>query len=760
MKCVILLSIAALSLSGYAEGSITLARRGSPPDYAIVTRSAATATEKYAATELRDFLKRQTGVELKIRNDSTPIPEKAILVMTDTGDESLGDEGFRIRVSGERLLISGGRERGALYGVYEVLERFGGCTWYSSWNEVVPSLTSFEVPRGFSDFQTPAFSLRSHSWLDMALQHPELAERNRVHLTRNDSAKYGRSPWRFDRVLGMCHTFARLMPTEKWFDSHPEYFSEVKGKRIRVQPQLCLTNPDVVRICTEEVLKRIGESYPKGVRLYGVSQNDWPNFCTCEKCSALDEAEGSHSATLVQFVNAIAEAVSRQYPDVTIQTLVYRYTRKPPRTLRFHKNVLPCFCTIECDFSQPIDGGAFEENRAVCETIRQWGERSSKMYVWDYTTNYRNYLYTWPNVKVLGPNLRFFRKHGVAALYEQGCSKGLHADWGELKAWLLSKLMWNPDQDESALIDRYFRDTFGAAAPEVRRYFDEVHALPRDTAANPMGCYEPVTSTNTPDAFLDSAARLLDLAAKKAEGDENAARNVLYTRLSLDYTRAFRSCAKWFLRKDMEGFDAAKYRDTLEGAKRIAEVDAKTPLGFAEGFGFNSAYRSAIKACVARPVPTAGCTRLELEDAFIGFGNLGTNRCMQVDDPAAEDGRALWFSNSRYGWYGYFWVDQIDYKPGSTLHLRVRAKVKKNPKYPTGEAFWTGVYSGKKKKDCTATLAPRVENVKGGVYEWYDIGDWKPEEGEMIWSGPGRFTDGHSCHDGIWIDKYEITVKD
>ena len=121
MKCVILLSIAALSLSGYAEGSITLARRGSPPDYAIVTRSAATATEKYAATELRDFLKRQTGVELKIRNDSTPIPEKAILVMTDTGDESLGDEGFRIRVSGERLLISGGRERGALYGVYEVL---------------------------------------------------------------------------------------------------------------------------------------------------------------------------------------------------------------------------------------------------------------------------------------------------------------------------------------------------------------------------------------------------------------------------------------------------------------------------------------------------------------------------------------------------------------------------------------------------------------------------------------------------------------
>jgi len=756
-----LLVVAVGLLSDCVASEIVLAERGRPAEYVIVTRQAATECEKYAATELRDFLKRQTDVELPIRDDSTPLPEKAIVVMTDVGNAALGDEGFALLVAGERLFVRGGKERGALYGVYEVLERFGGCAWYSSWHEVVPRLSAFKVPRTLDDTEVPAFSLREHSWMDMMV-NPVLAERNRMHRTSFDPKKFGGTPWRFDRVLGKCHTFEYLMPVDKWFDRHPEYFSEIKGKRVRTHPQLCLTNPDVVRICTEEVLKRIAESYPKGIRLYGVSQNDWGNACTCATCRALDEAEGSQAASLMQFVNAIAETVTKKYPDVLIETLVYRYTRKPPKTLRFHKSVIPCFCTIECDFHQPIDGSPAEENRAVCETIRRWGEKSTNLMVWDYTTDFSYYLYTWPNVKVLGPNLRFFKANGVTALYEQGNSWGLHGDWGDLKGWLLAKLMWNPNRDETVLLDRYFKDNYGPAAPEVRQYFEELHALPRDAKANPMDCYESIASTNIPDAFLDRGAKLFDIAAKKTAGEANAAyaRNVLYTRLSLDYTRAKRSVARLFLRRDLDGVDPARYQEILEGARRIVAVDRERPaLGFAEGKGYNEAYRKEIEDCVKRPVPKSGCTKLVLEECYLGIGG-DAKRYQYVDDKDAEDGRALWLSNTHYGWSGYFRIDSVDYKPGSTLQLRVRAKVKKSPKYAKGEAFWTGVYSNEKKKARIPDLAPRVEDVKDGVYEWYELGEWKPERDEVLWVAPGRFTDGHSCHDGVWIDRYEILLKE
>ncbi|HOK47298.1 MAG TPA: DUF4838 domain-containing protein, partial [Bryobacteraceae bacterium] len=40
---------------------------------------------------------------------------------------------------------------------------------------------------------------------------------------------------------------------EKYFDAHPEYFSLVKGKRLKQHSQLCCTNEEVIRLCTEAI---------------------------------------------------------------------------------------------------------------------------------------------------------------------------------------------------------------------------------------------------------------------------------------------------------------------------------------------------------------------------------------------------------------------------------------------------------------------------------------------------------------------------
>ena len=41
------------------------------------------------------------------------------------------------------------------------------------------------------------------------------------------------------------HTFAALVPPEEFFKSHPEYFSEVDGKRLDGYAQVCVTNEEV-----------------------------------------------------------------------------------------------------------------------------------------------------------------------------------------------------------------------------------------------------------------------------------------------------------------------------------------------------------------------------------------------------------------------------------------------------------------------------------------------------------------------------------
>ena len=117
-----------------------------------------------------------------------------------------------------------------------------------------------------------------------------------------DEARGGNISYR-----GFVHTFNALVPPERYFADHPEYYSEINGARVGPDhSQLCLTNPDVLRIATQTVRQWIKES--PNASIISVSQNDWHNYCQCEKCSALAEKEGSQAGPLLHFVNAIAES--------------------------------------------------------------------------------------------------------------------------------------------------------------------------------------------------------------------------------------------------------------------------------------------------------------------------------------------------------------------------------------------------------------------------------------------------------------------
>jgi hypothetical protein len=44
-----------------------------------------------------------------------------------------------------------------------------------------------------------------------------------------------------------------------------------------------------------------------------------------------------------------------------------------------------------------------------------------------------------------------------------------------LRAWVLAQLLWNPQQDDRALINEFLEGYYGAAAPLIRQYFALLH---------------------------------------------------------------------------------------------------------------------------------------------------------------------------------------------------------------------------------------------------------------------------------------------
>lgn len=496
-------------------GAIELAHNGKT-DYIIFLAEKPQPPEEHAANELAKTLNEITGALFAIqKSDQENVPPNAVLVgnskaarklFSEVAFERLAPEEIVIKSKGQRLLLAGGTPRGTIYAVNRFLQEECGVRWWTPWAARVPKLGKLDV--GEVSTQTkPAFEYREAYW------KPAFDSQWALHNCINgQSADIPAEKGGCIHYKGFVHTFYPLVPPEKYFAEHPEWYSLIKGKRTTDRAQLCLTNPQLRDFVVGRVKEWLRES--PDARIISVSQNDWHGACECEKCKAIDDAEGSHSGTLLEFVNYIAEKIEPEFPKVAVDTLAYQYTRKPPKTLKPRPNVIVRLCSIECNFRQPLSDAS---NAAFASDIEGWSKTCRRLYVWDYTTDFAHYVQPHPNWLTLGPNVRFFADHNVVGLFEQGAYQSHGSEMSELRAWVLAQLLWNPKRDDRALIDEFLEGYYGSkAAKPIKDYMTLLY----DASANhKLGCY------SGPDAgFLNfkylSKAEELWQQAEKAAGDE------------------------------------------------------------------------------------------------------------------------------------------------------------------------------------------------------------------------------------------------
>jgi len=521
-------------------------------NWRIIVGRDASPSEKHAADELQHFIMEISDVCIPIVDDGCQIGKNEIIIGNNNHLQQLGvnvdwaklgDEGFVIKTIENKLIIAGGRLRGTIYGVYTFLEEYLGCRWLSSEVSYIPKRKVIEIP-DIDDEQIPALEYREPYYYDAF--DGDWAVRNKCNgsFARLEE-KHGKK-LKYSKYF--VHTFNKLVPVEEYFDIHPEYFSEVDGKRISEHTQLCLTNEDVFEIALERVREWI-EAEPDAT-IFSVSQNDCYNPCQCEKCREIDEREGSHSGTLLYFVNRIAEEIEKDYPDKYIDTLAYQYTRKPPKYVRPRRNVIIRLCSIECCFSHPLEEcnaisypfyyrmsrKDVQDYTSFAQDLHEWSKIANRLYVWDYVTNFANYIMPFPNFHVLQPNIKFMTKNNVKGIFEEGnYAKGGKGEFAELRAYVLAKLLWNPDYDVDLVIDEFLTGYYGNAAAPIRRYIDMLHKKVVDENIH-MGIYDPPLNRYLTKDILKKAEELFNRAEALADNDEILKR-VRIARLPIEYVR-------------------------------------------------------------------------------------------------------------------------------------------------------------------------------------------------------------------------------
>lgn len=462
-----------MSLSGCQWGGepLNLSQAGQA-QATIVVGSQASEAEQHAAAELAHFLKLISGATYEVTSDAPPDrtclfvgKQAARLASEEISTEGLGKDGILLQSTDRGLVLTGDTGRGTLYAVYTFLEDQLGCRWWSSQASTIPKQPGLTIKRMNLRF-VPTLEYREVYWTD-AIRSGDWSARNKCNGNGHRlEAKHGGR----ERYQGFVHTFYALIPPDKYFKDHPEWFSEIKGQRKHERAQLCLSNEDM----RKELVKNLKENLRANpaATIASVSQNDWHGYCQCEACAAIDKEEGSPAGSLLRFVNAVADDIKTEFPHVAISTLAYQYTRKPPKQVRPRDNVIIRLCSIECSFAEPLSA---ERNAKFRDDIMGWSRICDRLYIWDYTTNFRHYFRPHPNLRSLGPNVKFFTMNGVKGIFEQGAYTSLGAEMAELRAWVLAKLLWNPKLDAQALIDEFLVGYYGPAAPHISNYLDIMH---------------------------------------------------------------------------------------------------------------------------------------------------------------------------------------------------------------------------------------------------------------------------------------------
>jgi hypothetical protein len=495
--------------------------RSGHTNYDIVLSPNASTSEVTAANELSSYLSEISGANFIVsktlssnRNHIFVGYDKKQKVYFGRKPFSDADESFTYFTLGNNVVIYGGRQRGTMYGVFTFLENLFNVRWYTPSFTVVPKKHFFLLSK-INHSEHPALQYRYTNYFPSS-KAPQWSAHNKENMA------WTPKPNSYGNVEGYwnAHTTGQFIPAGEFFKSHPEYFAMRDGKRVD-NGQLCLTNPDVIKICRERLLKRMAQS-PE-YRIYSLSQNDNFNFCQCPRCKAIEDKYGAHSGLILWFVNQIADSVKKYYPDKYVGTFAYQYTRQAPHGIAPRDNVVIRLCSIECCFAHPIsnDGAAADSNnnnKSFMKDLNDWRDIAPHLFIWDYVVDFAQFMAPWPNFNVLAPNIRTFRDNHAIGIFEEAQYISCGAEFEELKNWVLLKLLWNPDQSTDALVRDFVYGYYGKAAPDVMKYYELCQSLVKPNTH--FGIYINENDPIYSDEFISKGFDILASAERLADNAE------------------------------------------------------------------------------------------------------------------------------------------------------------------------------------------------------------------------------------------------
>lgn len=386
--------------------------------------------------------------------------------------DQIENDGYILKVKDNNLIIKGANQSGTKNGIYDFLEIKLGCMFLRNDYDYIPEFPTIRL-ENYDEVINPSIAWRKQFQYE-ALQN-NWYDKLKLNGTK---AKEGFKEGIYAQWGTWCHTQFQFVPPEKYFDSHPEYFALINGKRCYqakwhssdMQTHLCLTNEDVYEIVKAGMKSEIQKN-PEAL-YWDFSIMDTPvKVCQCPECNRINTKYQSNSATIIMFINRLAKDLGKEFPNLMFSTLAYQDCINPPVGLEVEQNVVIKLCANPGSQGYSYSVGANKNSKQIKLLLESWGNIAKNIVVWDYVVDFNHLLLPFPNYDVQKANMDFYVDNNVMGVFHQG-SREKGDEMADMRTYLLSRQMWDKDIDFEALMKKYIQLNYGEASPYIEEYLE------------------------------------------------------------------------------------------------------------------------------------------------------------------------------------------------------------------------------------------------------------------------------------------------
>ena len=390
-------------------------------------------------SKMSDYLKRH----LQRRCESNILDREGIEVSIHVADDFGGDFGFS-RIPGGGYELRAKDERTMIWLVYQFIKMVGKEDKGISTDDLPPLLLSGRDTVVTCPFEYRDLYLPTNQNLDMTY----LLALNNLEI---DWGIWGHN---LSRVLGSNGDLSF-----GYQNMDQELFAR-GADGVTHQNQFCFSSDKLLELTEKYIMDQYGDGSKVPYRMtIGPADNDW--ICLCRRCETAGNTRTSATPAVVQFV----ERLAARFPNHTFFIPGYSTTKDLPDHHLPH-NVGVFLSAI--DYPRSGDSGD-ERSQKFFRELEQWQRLTDNVYVWDYVSNFDDYLTPYPILYVMQERFRQYRKRGIKGLFLNG-SGYFYSMQQEMYSFLLANLILNPDADIDRMVKEYYED----AMPNVGQFYASV----------------------------------------------------------------------------------------------------------------------------------------------------------------------------------------------------------------------------------------------------------------------------------------------